>query len=273
MAILTISRELAALGDETAGELANLLQYRFVNKQALEARMKQLGGNEREIEKYDERKPAFFAALSHDRDSYLHYLKSAIFAEAGQGNCVFIGRGCGAILKGLPGVLSVFLAAPVEIRVERVKGYFHCDERRARQIIEHSDRDREGFHRYFFDMKWKNPAAYNLTLNTGTLHPELCAGLIKNVLEKTIDAAAEARNALLLKDLILSQELVRRVLFEKNLHIHFFEAQAASGEVTLFGVADSQAIVESTIQIIREHPEVHSVKTEIQVVREFSIVP
>jgi cytidylate kinase len=273
MAIITISRELAALGDETAHELANLLRYRFVDKQSLEERMKQLGVNARKIEKYDERKPGFLASISQDRDSYLHYLKTAIFSEAGQGNCVFMGRGAAAILRGLPGVLSVFLAAPLEIRLERVRGYFHCDEHRARQILEQSDRDREGFHRYFFDMQWKSPASYNLALNTGTLHPELCANLIKSVLEKTVDAEAETRSALRIKDLILGQQVVQTVLFERCIPVHFLEAQVSSGDVTLFGVVNSQAVAEAVLQIAKEVPAVSSVKTEIQVVREFSVMP
>ncbi|MDR2049553.1 MAG: cytidylate kinase family protein [Treponema sp.] len=273
MAIVTISRELAALGDETAHELAGLLKYRFVDKHALEEQMKKLGVNERKIEKYDERKPNFFASLSQDRDDYLHHLKTAIFSEAGQGNCVFIGRGCSAILGGLPAVFSVFLAAPVEIRIERVKGYFHCDERRARQIIDQSDHDREGFHRYFFDMKWKTPSNYHLTLNTGILHPELCAGLIRHILEKTVDEEKETRNALMLKDRILGQQVLQRILFEKNIQVHFLEARVVSGAVTLFGVANSQAVIEAAVQTAREVPAVASVKSEMQVVQEYNIMP
>jgi cytidylate kinase len=273
MAIVTISRELAALGDETAHELAGLLKYRFVDKHGLEEQMKKLGVNERKIEKYDERKPHFFASLSQDRDDYLHYLKTAIYSEAGQGNCVFIGRGCSAILKELPAVFSVFLAASPEIRTERVKGYFHCDERRARQIIEQSDHDREGFHRYFFDIKWKSPSNYHLTLNTGILHPELCAGLIRHILEKTIDEEKETRNALMLKDRILGQQVLQHILFEKNIQVHFLEARVVSGAVTLFGVVNSQAVIEAVVQTAREVPAVASVKSEMQVVQEYNIIP
>ncbi|GHU13292.1 phospholipid-binding protein [Spirochaetia bacterium] len=273
MAIITISRELAALGDETSHELANLLKYRFVDKQSLEERMKQLGGNAQKIEKYDERRPGFLASISQDRDNYLHYLKTAVFSEAGLGDCVFMGRGASAILRGLPSVLSVFLAAPVEIRLERIRGYFHCDERRARQILEQSDRDREGFYRYFFDIQWKSPASYKLALNTGTLHPELCANVIKSVLEKTIDEEAETRSALRIKDLILGQQVVQAILFERCLPVHFLEAQVSSGDITLFGVVNSQAVVEAALQIAKEVPAVSSVKAEIQVVREYNVMP
>ena len=126
MAIIAISRELAALGDETAHTLAEKLKYKFVDKTVIEERINTLGGSSCKFDKYDEKKPSFWASISNGRDDYLHFLKSAVFAEAEHGNAVFMGRGAGILLKNVPGVFSVFLAAPLEIRVERVKSYFHC---------------------------------------------------------------------------------------------------------------------------------------------------
>ncbi|MDR1306841.1 MAG: cytidylate kinase family protein [Treponema sp.] len=273
MAIVTISRELAALGDETAQKLADLLKYQVVDKKHLEDRMKNLGAAEGKIRKYDERRPSFWASLSQDRDDYIHFLKTALFSEAGQGNCIVIGRGSAAILKGVPGVFSVFLAASMEIRLERVKSYFHCDEHRARQIIDQSDRDREGFHQYFFELKWKGPENYHLTLNTGSLHPRLCAELIKTALEKTVTEEAEAANALCLKDLILGQKVVHHILFDKTIPVHFLDASVQAGAVTLFGVVNSQSMVEAAIHSAREMPAVSSVISEIQVVHEYGLTP
>ncbi|MDR2767794.1 MAG: cytidylate kinase family protein [Treponema sp.] len=273
MAIITFARELAALGDETAHELAEQLGYRLVDKRTLEERMKALGVTERKIGKYDEKKPSFLASLSQDRDDYLHYLKTAIYTEAGQGNCIFIGRGCAAILRGIPGVVSVFLSAPAEVRLERVKSYFHCDDRRAKQILDQSDRDREGFHRYFFDTPWRSPENYHLTLNTGFLHPELCAGIVKNLLALLVTQEDEAANVLALKDLILGQQIIQHILFEKNIPVHFLEASVDAGAVTLFGVANSQSLVELAVSGAKEAPAVSSVRSEIQVVQEYGLAP
>lgn len=273
MAIITISRELAALGDETARKLTELLQYRFVDKKCLEERMKSLGVTEQKILKYDERKPSFLASLSQDRDEYLHYLKTALLSEAGQGNCVFMGRGCAALLRNIPGVISVFLSAPIEIRLERAKSFFHCDERRARQIIEQSDHDREGFHQYFFETGWKAPENYHLTLNTGMLHPELCAALIKAALEKIVNAEAEAAGILRIEEMILGQRVVHHILYHKALPVHFLEASVQSGTVILYGVANSQSLIETAVQSAKEIPGVNSVTPEIQVVQEYSVIP
>jgi cytidylate kinase len=273
MAIITISRELAALGDETAQELARLLQYRFVDKRALEETIKSYGISDRKLEKYDERKPSFIASLSQDRDEYIHYLKSAMLSETEKGSCVFIGRGAGAIFKSIPGVLSVFLVAPFDIRCERVKSYFHCDDRRARQIVERSDHDREGYHSYFFDMKWKDPSNYHLTVNTGYMPPAAGAELIKSFRDRLITEEMEGRGELRLKEMILGQQVVHHILYEKQIPIHFLEAAVDEKTVILFGVASSQALVEAAVAAARIPAAGYTLRSEIQVVQEYSVIP
>jgi cytidylate kinase len=273
MAIITISRELAALGDETAQELAKLTGYRFVDKKALEERIKSYGIEMQKLQKYDERKPGFLASLSQDRDDYLHYLKTAIFAEAEQGNCVFIGRGAGVVFSSVPGVVSVFLVAPLEIRLERVKSYFHSDEKRARQIIERSDQDRIGFHRYFFDVDWKDPGNYHLALNTGNFPPSVCAEIIKKLKERLFTPEIEVQNAARLKELILEQRVKHHIIYEREIPIHFLEASASGSAITLYGVANSQALIEAAVNAAKEAVESAQVRSEIQIVREYSVMP
>ena len=273
MAIITISRELAALGDETAHELANQLNYRFVDKYAVEERIKSYGVTGNKLQKYDEKKPSFWASLSHDRDDYLHYLKSAVLAEAVQGNAIFIGRGAAVILKGVPGVCSVFLVASPEIRLERIKSYFHCDDKRAYQIIEQSDRDREGFHRYFFDAKWKDAGNYHLTVNTGHLPPAACAEIVKYMQEKTITEEAETKNAERVRELTLAQELKHRILYEKEIPIHFLEVSVSDVRVFLYGVANSQSLIEAAVSSVKESVPEFLVQSEIQLVQEYSMMP
>jgi cytidylate kinase len=239
----------------------------------LEQRIKSYGVEGTKFERYDERKPAFFAAFSQDRDEYLHFLKTAMLAEAGEGNCIFIGRGAFAFFKDIPGVLSVFLVTPLGIRIERVRSYFHCDEKRARQIIDQSDHDRSGFHRYFFEVKWENPSNYHLTLNMGRLNPGLAAEIIKNMKDEIVGPDTETGCSCALKDLALGQRVVHHVLYEREIPVHFFEARADRGRVTIYGVANAQAQVESAIAAARGLPGVVRVISEMQVVKEYSIVP
>jgi cytidylate kinase len=279
MAIITISRELATLGDETARELAKLPGYRFVDKHSLEERIKSYGIESQKFSKYDERKPSVFAALSQDRNDYLHYLKTAMFAEAEQGNCVFIGRGAASVFKNMPAHISVFLAAPLAVRIERVKSYFHCDERRARQIIEHSDQDRIGFHRYFFDIDWRHPGNYHLSINTGIFHPAVCAEIVKQLMAHSFTEEAEAHNAAHLQNLIFEQKIKHHITYEKKILIHFLEVSVDGGIITMYGVTNSQAAIDAAADAASEAAGSGegsgpvTIRNEIQIVHEYSMIP
>jgi len=276
MGIIAVSRELAALGDETARELAKLLGYRFVDKHTLEERIKSYGIESHKFIKYDECKPSLFASLSQDRDDYLHYLKTAIFAEAEQGNSVFIGRGAGAVFKNMPSLISLFLASPPDIRIERVKSYFQCDERRARQIIETSDKSRTGFHRYFFDIDWRDPDNYHLSLNTGIFHPADCAEIINQFKKRFFTPESEAKNAARLQELILEQRIKHCIRYEHAIPIHFLEVVVSGNNITLHGVANSQALVDAALDAVQTAgitAESSTLHNEIQIVREYSVMP
>jgi cytidylate kinase len=272
MAIITVSRELAALGDETAHELAKQLNYRFIDKQGLENRIKACGVQGGKLEKYDERKPSFWASLSQDRDDYVHFLKTAIYTEAGQGDCVFIGRGAGIVLENVPSVVTIFLVAPQNIRIERVKSYFQCDEKRARQIIEQSDRDRGGFHQYFFDTEWKDPGNYHLSLNTGYLHPVACADIVKIFLGHNITGEIEAQGLLRIKELTLAQQVKHHIIYEKEIPISFLEASVSNNRIILYGVASSQSLIETALAAAREVAAPAQVQSEIQVIQEYNMM-
>ena len=274
MSIITISRELAALGDETAHELTKVLNYRLVEKNDLETRIKCYAEADNRKIKYDETKPGFFASFSHDRDDYLHYLKTAVLEEAEEGNCIFLGRGTPLLLNQIPGVFSVFLAAPSSIRIERVKNYFHCDERRARQIIEQSDRKRETFHSYFFDVIWKEAGNYHLALNTGHLHPEVCAEIIKYLQKRIVTKEAIAKQLVRIKELRLEQAILHGIIYEKGISIHFPEVVVSGDEIRLYGVANSQVLAEAALATALEiSGKTDSVMSEIQILHEYSMIP
>ncbi len=273
MAIITISRQIAALGDETAHELTKMLGWRVVDRASLEDRFAAHGFTDKKLGKFDEKKPSFWASLSQERDDYLHYLRSAMLEEAVKGDCVIIGRGAAFIFKDIPGTVSVRLVATPEVRIERVKSYFRCDERRAKQIIEQSDRDREGFHRYFFNVDWTCASNYHMVMNTGSIHPTTAAGIVKDLQALILTPEAANESQARLREFVLSQEVVTAILYSKRVPIHFLEAACSSGSVILRGVANSSAAVEIAVQCAREVPGVSDVRSEIQVVQEYSIMP
>ena len=267
MSIITISREMAALGDETAKEIAAILGYRCLDKDALEERVQSYGIEAQKFKKYDERKPSFFALLLQDRDEYMHFLRKAVLVEAEKGNCVIVGRGASLILKNLPGLVSMFLSAKREIRIDRIVKRFGHDEKRAKQIIDKSDRARGGFYRTFFGTDWRRPCNYHLSFNTGVFCPKSCAEVVASFKDRIFTPEAEIKNKTILKDMLLEHWIRHRVLYEQELPVRFFEAAICAGVITLRGTVNSRATLEAVVDCASEMAKGATIQNEMQIIR------
>lgn len=273
MAIIAIARELAALGEELAGDLVKLTGYRLVDREFVEKRLGDYGLGPEKRQKYDEKKPGLWASLSQERDDYLHYLKTILYEEAAKGGCIVMGRGGGVILKGLPNLVSVRVVSPIALRVDRIRRLHGCDERRALQILEQSDHDRMGFQKYFFAADWTDAREYGLVVNTGELSPVEAAGLIEayRKLASTPDREEAGRRRI--EELLLGQRVVTEIVYGKRVPIHFLEAEARGRRVVLHGVANTQAAIDSAVSAARGVSGVDEVESAIQVVQEFTVMP
>jgi cytidylate kinase len=273
MAVICISRELASLGEETAHELALLTGYRYLDKEYVEKKLNEYGIAASEIQKYDEKKPGFWASLSRGRDDYLHFLKTVLYEEAQSGDCILVGRGGVGVFAGVPGIVAVRLTSPLPMRLERIKAFYNCDEHHAEQLLRQSDNDRDGFHRYFFNLDWTDPVNYDMVLNTGLEHPATVAQIINQFRLLTITTEIESKCGQRLRELSLGQKIVTAILFDKGIPIHFLEAVVLGDVVTLHGVANTQQAIDSAVAVAHEVPGTATVESAIQVVQEYTIMP
>src|SRR5207245_8264736 len=80
---------------------------------------------------------------------------------------VVVGRGAAQTLRGRSGVLSVFLHAPEQWRVDRVPRIYQiADRRAAERMVLNSDRDRTRFVRALGGPEWTDARAYEIALDT-----------------------------------------------------------------------------------------------------------
>jgi cytidylate kinase len=273
MAIITIARELAALGEEVARELSRITKYKLIDREYLEKRLTDYGLSAEKREKYDEKKPGFWASLSQERDDYLHFLKAALFEEAGGGDCIVVGRGGSAVFKTVPSLVSIKLVSPLALRIERVMKSYGCDERHALQIVEESDHNRIGFHKYFFSSDWLDPRSYDMTLSSSKLESAQLAKIIDEFRKTLVDSAKEEAGRRRLAELLLGQRVVTEIVYAKKVPVHFLEAAADGGRVVLHGVANTQTAIDAALAAARALPGVSEAESAIQVVQEFTVMP
>ena len=269
MAVITFSRQVAALGDEVAGELAKKLDYKFITRKEIEKRIVELGFPESKMPKFDERKPGFFASLTKDRDEYLNYAQYAILEAAEKKNVVIIGRGAFAVLQNVPNNISIRLIADEATRIERLRKEFNWDEKQALQRIQESDTNRQGFHSSFYNVDIDDPVNYHAVLNTGLLSLEQTVDIIAELVAKKVTAKQEEEGNKLIDELLKAQTVVNKLSMERKLNIEFMHASIQGNTVVLHGVSDSPAVVEQALQFIREEMPGYDAKSAVSIIHDF----
>ena len=264
MAIITISRQFGSLGTMIAKKLKEELDFDYMDKIKLEEMLvSKYGIPEEKVEKYDEKKPAFWDVFSSDKDRYLHYMKTAIYEFAKKGNTIIIGRGGQVLLKNIPGALHVRIIAPEEIRIERITQRYSYDDKLGMQVIRHSDYDRAGFHKFFFHVNWEDPDLYDLMINTQTFSIEAAVSQIKNSLTLLGAFEKQEETQHKLADLCLSQQVITQIAYNEKIPIQFLEAHVENGIVTLKGSTITSDDIERCETAARQVSGVKDVINEI----------
>jgi cytidylate kinase len=84
---------------------------------------------------------------------------------ASRGNSVIVGRGAPYILRNRPDVFHVFIYAPVDEKIRRIKTLGKSGKEAA-QLVEEVDAERAAFIRHYFGKEWPLRSLYNLMVNS-----------------------------------------------------------------------------------------------------------
>jgi cytidylate kinase len=100
-----------------------------------------------------------------DTDHMVAMMERVIGEFADRGNCVIVGRGSPYFLRNRPDAVHVFVYAPVEEKVRRLRSIGQS-EKEARRLIEEVDRERAAFIHHYFGKEWPYRPLYNLMINS-----------------------------------------------------------------------------------------------------------
>ncbi len=263
MSIITISRQFGSYGKEIAERIASELGYKFMDKKSLEAQYGKYGIPDVRFEKYDEKNPGFFEYFKSGKDRYLRFLKTAIFENSREGNCVICGRGAQLLLKDIPGVIHIRIVSSMENRIERVSKKLKCDKKNSEKIITHNDKDRSGFHKFFFEHNWKDVNLYDLIINTDNIDIESTIQLIKALNKCNCFKHEPAELSKQLEDKFIAQEVIISLLYEHSVPIDILDVTCKNGNVNIRGTVTVEQNIEQCKKIALEVKGVKSVETEI----------
>jgi len=266
MAVVTLSRSLGSLGTQVAEALQERLELPRLDKSSLESVFSDYGEELGNLERYDEKRPSFWDNFSSQKDRYLHFLKTAVYEIAGTGRALILGRGGQFILAGIPGVLKIQITAPVQLRRDRLMERHGFDEHQAMAMIRQSDRERSGFHRFFFNVEWDSPDLYDLVINTREMEADTAVDMIRSLINSPPFREHAEEQQALIQNLRLGHRVVTAILYRARIPIQFLEATALGNRVVLRGSTVIRADIDRAGRVAEEVDDVDMVENLIQFV-------
>ncbi len=201
--IVTISRQAASGGAYIGHLLAKKLGYRYVEREVLRQAAEHLGVEISEIYALEERSAGFLekmikgflygtpeaAYLPPSRrpvyDRELFKAESRIIREiAKRSDAVIVGRAGYAVLREQENVVNVFIHAPLEFRVERLRKFNALTADEAREELEASDRAREKFLRDMTATDRYDARNYHLCIDAEAAGFDRAQEMIQDLVER-----------------------------------------------------------------------------------------
>lgn len=184
--IITIGREFGSGGHEIGIELAKAFGVKCYDKQLIEIAAKESGLSEEVMKAQDEsRSNSLIYTLA--MDSYSYGYPAGIYTEtplnekvfnaqqdvikeiAARESCVIIGRCADYTLEDDPDLINVFIHAPIEKRIARVKRIYELDEKKAEKLIRKTDKKRANYYNFYTERKWGDANTYDLCFDSSKL--------------------------------------------------------------------------------------------------------
>ncbi len=180
MSVITISREFGSEGDIIAHQVAQSLNYHFVDQKFIGDILGQYGYVE--FDKEFTTLPTFWerfdAQREKQRDLMAQMLNQVIEAVAHHGNVVLLGRVGFEVLGKYTDVLHVRLQAPFSVRVRRIMTQQELSLEEAESAVKQSDKVRVAFVEEFYKVPWGSIHAFDMVINTGKIPSELAVSWI-----------------------------------------------------------------------------------------------
>ncbi|WP_407426901.1 AAA family ATPase [Treponema sp.] len=269
MAIITVSRQLASLGDEISRNIAEHLGYKFFGRKEIERRIVELGFPEAKLAKFDEKKLGFFTGLTRIRDEYLNYLMTAILEAASENNSVIVGRGSFIILNSLENHVSCRFISDKKIRIERLQKELNCDFKNASKKITESENQQKGFYKSFFNFDVLDPGMYDLIVNTSVIDTDSIVKSIIALADSCITSEKDEKGRKKIEEMLIGQRIVNMLLFDYSLNINFLRISIEGNKIILHGIAESDVAVDSAVTIVGAELPHYQIESAIAITQDF----
>ncbi|MBO5280711.1 MAG: cytidylate kinase-like family protein [Clostridia bacterium] len=192
---ITIARQYGSGGRMVGEKLAELLGFRYVDRELVTLAAQKSGYDPEILSRADEKSAGSLlytlamgsnmygvhggAQLEMPLNDKLFIVQSEIIkSEADKESCVFVGRCADYVLAEYPGRISVFLYASKDARIKRVAQEHGLSEKEASETINKTDKRRAGYYNFYTGGRWGDFENYHLMLDTSVLGTDKTAEII-----------------------------------------------------------------------------------------------
>ena len=196
--IISIGRQIGAGGLGVARRLSEEFGLKVYDKELLAEVARESGLDEAFFEQRDEHSTrgfrtalqgfrSLFGSALYNRagtntvmtEEQLFKIQSEVMQKiAAKEDCIIVGRCADYILREEPKLVTVFICAELEDRVQNLMQVGGKTEEEARRFIEVGDRKRAEYYNYYTFKKWGDSASYDLCID---------ASKLGNDIEKVVD--------------------------------------------------------------------------------------
>jgi putative MATE family efflux protein len=160
--VISISREHGTNGKEIAKKVAENLRLKFYDKE--EMKKYAISHSFESNNHSDDELYKFYLSLDAEKDSIIKQ-SEIIKSIATEDNCVIVGRASDYILKDNTNLIKIFLYAPLEYRINKVKEIYKDTYQEAKKHVIESDKSRASYYEVISNQSWGDKENYDLCLN------------------------------------------------------------------------------------------------------------
>jgi cytidylate kinase len=199
--VITVEREYGSGGGVIAEKLASRLGWKLWDQLLTEEIARRLECDCRAVERLEEKRDPVFHRLLRafvrgsfegslvtphlrmvDTENVREVVHGLLPEIADSGNCVIVGRGSAYFLSDRADAFHIFIYAPFQERVRRLKST-GINSREAADLAETVDRDRADFIRQYFKVEWPGRHRFHLMLNSN-MGDDTAVGIILDAVSR-----------------------------------------------------------------------------------------
>ena len=171
--IITIAREYGSGGRLIAQRVAEKLGIFYYDNEIIDLAARELGFDVDTIRRVSEEKSSSFmytlssTAFTLPLNDQVFAMQSQIIRHIAQNDTCIIVSGCADyILEDFDDVLTIFIHAPFESRVRRVKEDYKEEHDDYKKFVMKKDKTRSNYYNYYTTKKWGQLKNFDLTINS-----------------------------------------------------------------------------------------------------------